>query len=379
MRIGIVSQSFFPIRGGVAEHVYYTARELERRGHSVTVITAHFNRFEDNRGLDVIRLGHDLTIPFNKAFVNITISLRLKRLLRAIEAEKKFDLVHVHGATEPVLPLAALASFDCPKVGTFHSFNERPSLGYEVFQKRLQPFFDRLSGRIAVSEAAHSFISRYFPGQYDIVPNGVDIDRFKPDAKPFPWYRPDREFVILFVGRMDPRKGLKYLLQAFSLVADQVPRAKLVVVGNGILKPYYARFAPSGLRSRIEFMGFVSAEDLPRYYASCDVFCAPADGHESFGIVLLEGLAAGRPVVASAIPGYQTVIRHGQDGILVTPKSPLALASAIIDLYRHPQDRVRLSQTGRQRALEFSWPSVAERIEAVYERVLNHLGQGKLG
>lgn len=379
MRIGIVSQSFFPIRGGVAEHVYYTARELERRGHDVTVITAHFNRFEDNRGLDVIRLGHDLTIPFNKAFVNLTVSLTLKRQLRAIEAQKKFDLVHVHGPTEPVLPLAALASFTCPKVGTFHSFNERPSLGYEVFQKRLQSYFNRLNGRIAVSEAARSFISRYFPGHYDIVPNGVDIERFKPDARPFDWYRPDREFVILFVGRMDPRKGLKYLLQAFSLISDQVPQARLVVVGNGILKPYYARFAAVAQRPRIDFKGFVSAEDLPRYYASCDVFCAPADGHESFGIVLLEALAAGRSVVASAIPGYRSVIRHGQDGVLVTPKSPLALASAIIDLYRHPSERVRLARAGRQRALEFSWPSVAGRIEAVYQRVLNQPGQPKLG
>ncbi len=370
MRIGIVTQSYFPIRGGVAEHVYHTALELERRGHEVTILTANFSRFDDDRGRQVIRLGRDFTIPYNGAFVNVTVGWSFRERLRAIEKEKRFDVVHIHGPLEPVLPLSALQSFRAPMVGTFHSYSPGTPSGYVVFQKTLAQYGGLLSARIAVSEAAKGFISRFFPGNYEIIPNGVDTERFRPDLEPMPWRRRHNEFTVLFVGRLDPRKGLKFLLQAFSMIARQVPNARLIVVGNGMLRPYYERFVAPELRHRVSFPGFVSAANLPRYFASADVYVSPAIGSESFGIVLLEGLASGPAVVASDIVGYRDVVRNGIDGMLVQPRNPLAIAEAVIQLAEQPELRARYSEAGRRRALEFSWPAVTERIEAVYTRVI---------
>jgi phosphatidylinositol alpha-mannosyltransferase len=372
MRIGIVTQSYFPIRGGVAEHVFHTALELERRGHEVTIITANFSRFDDDRGRQVIRLGRDFTIPYNGAFINLTVGWSFRERLRAIERERRFEVVHVHGPLEPVLPLFALQSFRAPIVGTFHSYSPGTPTGYVAFQKTLRGFASHLQARIAVSEAAKSFISRFFPGDYEIIPNGVDTERFHPEIEPMPWRKIHPEFTVLFVGRLDPRKGLKYLLQAFSIIARQVPNARLIVVGNGLLRPYYERFVAPELRHRVSFPGFVSAGNLPRFFASADVYVSPAIGSESFGIVLLEGLATGRPVVASDIIGYRDVVRNGVDGMLVEPKNPLAIAKAVIDLAEQPELRQRFSEAGRKRALEFSWPTVTERIEAVYQRVVRN-------
>lgn len=369
MRIGIVSQSYFPIRGGVAEHVYHTAFELERRGHTVTIITSNFTRFDDDRGRNVIRIGHDVTIPYNGAFVNLTVGFGFRPLLQEIERAQAFDVVHIHGPLEPVLPLAALQSFQCPKVGTFHSFSSGTPTGYVMFRKQLERFARRLNARIAVSEAAESFISRFFPNQYEIIPNGVSTERFSPDVEPMPWHEPN-EFTILFVGRLDPRKGLKYLMKAFAIIAQEIPNSRLVIVGNGMLRRYYERFAAPSIRHRVSFTGFVSTGNLPRYYASADVFCSPAVGSESFGIVLIEALASGKAVVASDITGYRSVVRNQQDGVLVEPKNPLAIAKAVIELAKNPDQRHRYEVAGRKRAEEFAWSSVTSKIEAVYERVV---------
>ncbi|USN53811.1 MAG: glycosyltransferase family 4 protein [Candidatus Nomurabacteria bacterium] len=369
MKIGIVTQSFFPIRGGVAEHVYHTAHALERRGHEVVIITANFSRFDEDRGCRVERIGRDLTIPFNQAFVNLTISWNIPQELRHLERKYGFDVVHIHGPYEPFLPALALKNIECPKVGTFHAFNAHPSLGYRVFENYIRTFKDRLSARIAVSQAAKDFISHHFPDDYEIIPNGVDVQRFSPQVKPFPWYNPEK-FTILFVGRMDPRKGLKYLLRAFTMIASEFPQAEVVVVGNGILRRYYETFLEPSLKDRVRFEGFVSAADLPRYYASSDVYVSPATGNESFGIVLLEGMASGKPVIASDIDGYRDVIRHGQDGILVPKSDPAALAQALRTLARDPQERAKYQQAGRQRAEEFSWESITDRLEEVYRRVV---------
>ncbi|MFH0853466.1 MAG: glycosyltransferase family 4 protein [bacterium] len=370
MRIGIVTQSYFPIRGGVAEHVYHTAVELENRGHQVTIITANFSRFDEDRGREVVRIGHDLTIPMNGAFVNVTLSLRFAHQIKTIEQQKKFDIVHIHGPVEPILPLYAVRFFQCPKVGTFHAFSARPMLSYLAFHNQLQFYFDNLDSRIAVSEAARSFISQHFPGEYIIIPNGVDVNRFNPGVQPFSWYHPDKEFTILFVGRMDPRKGLKYLLRAFSLIVREVSNAKLIVIGNGLLRQWYERYVEPELRSQVQFLGFVSADELPRYYASCDVYCSPAVGNESFGIVLLEALATGKPVVASDIAGYRGVIRNNQDGLLVERANPLAIAEAIIALAKDKQKRQKFGQVGRERAVAFSWKTVTGQIEKIYHKVI---------
>lgn len=368
MRIGIVTQSYFPVRGGVPEHVYHTALELEKRGHRVTVITTTFTPFDEDRNADVIRIGHDVTIPLNGAFVNITVGIRLHEKLREIERAKHFDLVHIHQPLDLFLPQAALKAFSCPKVGTFHTFMNGSRIDYDLFLPTYRRLWQQLAGRIAVSPAAYQCIARYFPGEYAVIPNGVDLVRFRPDlpkVERFAHGGPN----ILFVGRMDPRKGLRFLLRAFRAIAERFPTSRLIVVGNGFLRPYYQMALDVSLRDRVFYEGFVSAEVLPRYYATADVYVSPATGGESFGIVLIEAMASGVPIVASDIPGYRDVLRHGAQGLLVPPRNPQAIADAVSALLRDP-DRKAMGERGRLTARKYSWTEVTKRIEEVYRRTL---------
>ncbi len=367
MRVGIVTQSYLPIHGGVAQHVHHTAEELRKRGHEVEVVTAFFNCGDENFSDGVTRIGHDVTIPMNGAFVNVTIGTRLAHQLRQIEDDRRFDIVHIHSPFDPILPLIALRTIRAPKVGTFHTYRE-PNTFLDMYARLIRRHASKLAARIAVSESAQKLFQHYFPGEYTIIPNGVDTDSFRPDLEPVPELR--EHPTVLFVGRMDPRKGLKYLLQAFPAVARACPEARLVVVGGGILAGYYKGFIRDEVRDKIRFEGYVSAEQLPRYYASASVYCSPATANESFGIVLIEAMAAGTPVVAYANPGYERLMRDGKGGILVENKNVPALADALIRLLGDDRERQRLSQEGREKSLRYAWPRVTEDIEAVYSRVL---------
>ncbi|MBI3115662.1 MAG: glycosyltransferase family 4 protein [Candidatus Kerfeldbacteria bacterium] len=373
MRIGIVSQDFYPARGGVSENALNSALELQRRGHDVTVITSRYTPFDNNRGLDVRRIGKNIALPGrNGAFVNITIGWQLANHLRAVEREARFEVVQIHSPLEPVLPMIAARTLRAPLVGTFHTYVEGKQrvFWYDRFHRRFEQYFARLKARTVVSTAALSFINSYFPGAYDIVPNGVDVHRFSPQGKPMERYSRDA-FNVVFVGRMDPRKGIKYLLRAFPEVYRRVPTARLIVVGGGILHPYYQRYLPDVFRPRVDFVGYVSAEDLPRYCATADVVVAPATGGESFGIVLVEALASGKALVASDIPGYKTVVEHERDALLVPPRDSLALADAIVRLYEDPALRQRIASRGLETAQLYAWERVVDKLEAVFERVVS--------
>lgn len=370
MRIGIVSQSYLPIHGGVAEHVHNTAVELRRRGHDVKIITAYFDRGDENFNDGVYRIGHDVTVPVNGAFVNITIGTRLGRQLREIEQKEHFDVVHIHAPLEPVLPLIALRSMSAPKVGTFHSFTEK-SLLYSIFHGYMQQrYAERLDARIAVSDAAREFISTYFPGDYHVIPNGVDLTHFTPDCQPIKKFDDGSEN-ILFVGRMDPRKGLKYLIQAFPAVLRARPKARLIIVGGGFLAGYYRGFVKDSIRNKVSFEGFVSADRLPRYYRTATLYCSPATASESFGIVLIEALASGAPVVAFDNRGYRAVLGGDSPaGVLVENRSVDGLAKALIDLLADTNRRSELARRGPEKAARYSWTRVTDEIEKVYESVV---------
>jgi phosphatidylinositol alpha-mannosyltransferase len=231
----------------------------------------------------------------------------------------------------------------------------------------------RLDARIAVSEPARAFVSQYFDGEYEIIPNGIDTERFGDGVDPFPWAR-DGSPRVLFVGRFDERrKGFKYLLRAWPQVRRQVPAARLVVVGSGRPERFQRQIEQDGVEN-VDFAGFVSPQHLPRYYASCDVFCAPSVERESFGIVLLEAMASRRPVVASAIPGYAGVLTNRQEGLLVPPKDPDELAAALIRVLTNRDVAQRFGWAGRTTARAYAWPSVAARVLEAYERATAEAG-----
>ncbi len=373
MRIGIVSQSYYPRYGGVTEHVHHTAVELRRRGHQVTIVTSRFRRGEAPcEGVE--RIGYNLLIPFNGAFVDLAVGWRLRSQVRALFRRHEFDLVHTHAPLVPTLPLIAVETAECPQVGTFHT-TSGPSKLIEAFLDPLALRVRRLDAKIAVSETARDFVAQYFPGEYHVIPNGVDTERFHPAVEPFREYREDGRVNVLFVGRLDPRKGVQVLIDAMpEVVARTNGRARLLVVGDSYLRSRFEASVRPEARDHVRFLGHVSSGDLPRWYATGDIFVSPALGHESFGIVLVEAMAAGRAVIASDIPGYRTVIQPGVNGVVSPPGDVPALAATIAALVEDDDRRAALAQRGRARALEFAWPRVTDRIEAVYREVLARCG-----
>ena len=376
MRIGIVSQSYYPRYGGVTEHVHALAHELRRRGHEVTIITSFFRRGEKGFTDGVLRIGWNILVPFNRAFVDFAIGLSLKRRLKRAIRDLDLDVVHVHNPGAPTLPLFAVQVSDRPTVGTFHSTGGRTAI-QDLFRPMLLNTLGRLDGRIAVSTTAKVAAELYHPGPYDVVPNGVDVERFHPLVPPFEQWRDPRYTNLLFVGRLDPRKGVQDLIAAMPEVVERTDgRARLLVVGDSYLRPQIMAGVASTAREHVHFLGHVPSADLPRWYATGDIFCSPATGNESFGIVLVEAMAAGRAVVCSDIPGYRTVVTPDKDAVVFPPGDVPALARALSQLVEAPERRGKLAEAGRRRALEFAWPSVVDRIEQVYRDAVERRAGG---
>ena len=376
MKVGIVSQSYYPRPGGVTEVVHYTAKVLRERGHDVTIITTRYGGTErDERG--VIRIGRNVLVPMNGAWVNMTVGAGLRDRLRRIFEREAFDVIHTHCPLVPTLPLMTFSAVSPGQklVGTFHAAAEK-NLPYRLFNRPLSRRIERLDSRMAVSEAARTFIDKYFPGRYEIVPNGIDCNRFHPGVQPLERFM-DGKLNILFVGRMDKRKGVPYLMRALPALGRRYRgKARLILVGEKGLRTL---LLPRPLdRDGVElvFAGRVSPDVLPRYYATADVFCSPAVGQESFGIVLLEAMASGKPIVASDIPGYRTVATSGEEAILVPPRNPELIAEALLTLAGDRGLRAELGARGRRTALRYNWPSVVDAIEAIYFRVVGEEAAG---
>jgi len=372
MKIAILSQSYYPRFGGVTENVHNTAIELARRGHQVTIVTSHFPQQDPAtrtpEGVEIVRIGRNLLVPFNGAFVDFTVGWRLEHQLRRQFDAGRYDIVHIHNPIAPSLPLLALGATDTALVGTFHMTGSNRLQSY--FQSLLRRRVDRLHARIAVSETARACASEHFPADYDLVPNGIDVERFHPAVEPFPeWRSPDR-VNVLFVGRLDPRKGLPSLLDAMPTVVKRSGgAARLLVVGHSRLRARMEASVPDALREHIRFVGAVSAADLPRWYATADVFVSPATGNESFGIVLVEAMATGRAVVCSDLPGYRHTVLPNRSALLHAPDDAADLANVLTRVIDDAALRNSLGIAGRARALEFAWPHVTDRIERIYQTV----------
>src|SRR5947209_10070777 len=299
MKLALVSPYDFAYPGGVTEHVANLAEQFLAHGHEVHIVApSSGDETEPVASVEapVHRIGRVVSIPANGSVARITLSLRSYLQAKRLLQEEQFDLIHLHEPMMPALPLTVLRHSTATNVGTFHAFRNTP-LTYFYGKPILRPFFRKLHGHIAVSSAARDFVGEYFPADYRVIPNGIDFPRFNarhPRLEQLSDGRP----TVLFVGRLEKRKGLKFLLRAWPMVLERQPDARLVVVGRGRPLEGYRRFAArqGWSASDVVFAGYVAAEDLPRYYQACDVFCAPNTGQESFGIVLLEAMAAGAPI-----------------------------------------------------------------------------------
>ena len=372
MKIGIVTPYAYPMPGGVNDHVGSLYRVLRARGHDVRIITSSHGLQKASEG-DIIRVGKGFSVPFNGSMGTITLSPTYLQQMRQILERERFDVLHYHEPFVPFLSLVTLTLSTSVNIGTFHAFGGL-SISYEFGKRMLGHYAHKLHGRIAVSPAARHFISRYFPGEYKIVPNGVEPGRYQ-RAVPIARYR-DGVPNILFVGRMEPRKGLIHLLRAFRKIQRDGVRARLLIVGTGPGDREARRYVLTRQLDGVEFLGRVPEGQKAQLFKTADIYVSPATGRESFGIVLLEAMSAGAPIICSDIHGYRGVVRRERDGILVEPGNSDALAAAIRRLIDDPDLRARLSRAGEERAQLFTWDHVGQAVEEYYGFVIRRLAEG---
>lgn len=353
LRIGMVSPYSLTVPGGVQQQVLGLARSLRAKGHEVRVLGPCDGPPPDPF---VTPLGNSLPTAINGSIAPLApdVSATL-RTIRALNDEA-FDVLHLH---EPLVPGPALTSLFvkmAPTVATFHSAGE--SAAYRTFARQLTRLANRIDIRVAVSKDAVELAERYVGGDYEILFNGIELDRLcRPGGV--------RENAIFFVGRHEPRKGLGVLLEAMSLLPDDV---RLWIASDG---PETAdlklRF---GHDRRIEWLGRITDEDKFDRLARAAVFCAPSLRGESFGVVLLEAMAAGTPVVASSIDGYLNVATDGVNAALTEPGDAAALASTLAKVLVDPRLSQRLREAGLEHARSYSMDELADRYVEIYERAL---------
>lgn len=362
MNIAIVSPYSWAHPGGVNNHIEGLTRQLLSRGHEVTIVAPDEGRPVE--GAAFISAGRSLPVPANGSVARLALLPPTGRRVRRAVTSGRFDVVHVHEPLVPAVSTSAALAARCRVVGTFHAAGDGGSAAYWLGKTLLGRVAGSLDCRVAVSEPARALASRYLPGEYEIVPNGVDIGRFSPRSAVEE--KTDAGPEILFVGRNERRKGLSVLLESFPSVCEAVPGCRLKVIGSGFTAEGVRAALPVSLRERVEVPGFVGNDELPEHYASADVFCAPALGGESFGVVLIESMASGTPVVASDIPGYRAVVDQAGGGVLFEKGNPADLSRALIEVLTDDMLRGELEERGLGGMRQFSWEVLAPRLERIY-------------
>ena len=366
VRVGLVSPYDFASPGGVNDHVRHLARQLRRLGHEARIFAPSSRADVDFDTARFYRIGSPIAIPVNDSVARITLSFHLANEVAAIVEKESFDVLHFHEPLMPALPMTMLRMSTTANVGTFHAF-ARSNLGYYYGRRWLEPYLAYLHKGIAVSEPARAFVNQYFPDfPLRVIPNGIDVNAFRPGLAPIRHLRDDA-LNILFVGRLEKRKGLGDLLRAYEFMHARMPKTRLIVVGDGPLRGQVESYISRHRLPNVVLAGCVPDSVLPRYYCSADIFCAPATGAESFGIVLLEAMASGLPVVATEIEGYMSVLEPGRDSMTVQPKGWAELGAALIILARDADLRRRMGDYGHEKAKRYGWEAVASQIVEVYD------------
>jgi phosphatidylinositol alpha-mannosyltransferase len=367
VRIGIVCPYSWEVPGGVQFHVRDLAEHFLRQGHDVSVLAPA----DDDEPLPayLTSLGRAVPVRYNGSVARLSFGpVTSARVTRWLEAGD-FDVLHLHEPVTPSASLLALWSSTEPVVATFHTANLR-SRAMHTANPVLRPSLEKIRGRIAVSEQARATVQRHLGGEAFIIPNGVDVSRFEAAPTRPDWVGAPERPTLAFLGRVDePRKGLEVALRALPAVLDRHPGARLLVAGPGDASDLL-RDADPRAAAAVEVLGAVSDPDKAALLRSVDAYVAPHLGGESFGIVLVEAMAAGAPVVASDLAAFSAVLDGGRTGVLFETGSDAGLARAVLDLLADPGRTTRLRAAGQDRARVFDWDVVADRVMAVYETVI---------
>ena len=362
-RIGIVCPYGWDTPGGVQSHVGDLAEYLIAQGHFVSVLAPVIN--EEAIPDYVISAGRPISIPYNGAVARILFGpLAFARVKQWI-GNGNFDLLHLHEPAIPSISLLACWASEGPLVGTFHAASTRQKIAFAI-TPFIEPVIEKLTARIAVSEAARETLQIHLDTDAVVVPNGIYAKRFS-DAHTDPRWSGN---TIGFMGRFEEnRKGLSVLIEALPAIIEKIPEIRVIVAGPGNPATILEDMDPH-LRQRFTFLGRISEQDKANFMSSVSIYVAPNTGGESFGIILAEALAGGASVLASDIPAFDSLLGHGKYGSLFQSENAQDLARRAVELLNNPDLRTSIAKAGREYAQSFDWDVVAERIYDVYEMAM---------
>jgi phosphatidylinositol alpha-mannosyltransferase len=362
LRIGIVCPYSWDIPGGVQFHIRDLAGHLIRLGHEVSVLAPA----DDDTPLPpyVVSAGRAVPVPYNGSVARLNFGFLSAARVRRWLHDGGFDVLHIHEPASPSLGLLACWAAAGPIVATFHTSNPRSRAMIAAYPI-LQPALEKISARIAVSEYARRTLVEHLGGDAVVIPNGVDADFFS-SAEPKPEWQ---GATIGFIGRIDePRKGLPTLIRALPEILHRRPGTRLLVAGRGDEQEAVEEL-PEQARGQVEFLGMVSDEEKARLLRSVDLYVAPNTGGESFGIILVEAMSAGAPVLAADLDAFRQVLDGGAAGELFPVRDAAALADTAVRLLDDPKRRAQLRSLGAKHVRRFDWNTVGGDILAVYETV----------
>ena len=364
MRIGIVCPYSWDIPGGVSAHVNDLAQSLIRMGHYVSVLAPA--EFDELLPDFVVSTGKPRAVKYNGSTARLSFGPLVARKVSKWIEEGDFDVLHVHEPLSPSLSVLACWAANGPIVATWHSAMDRSRMMLTL-SKLGQTAMEKVSARIAVSEAARATLIKHVGGDAVVIPNGVDVSIFTNATPMFGW--PGPNLSIAFLGRGDePRKGLEILVDAYPQIRKSFPNVRLLIAGPGEPADTLKKLSKVD-RASVTVLGMIAPQDKPSVLASGTIYVAPNTGGESFGIVLLEAMASGTPVVASDLEAFEQVLDFGRAGITFENENSDDLDRVVCELLRDEAKRTELIRQGRLRAAQFDWNVVANEIVNVYESV----------
>jgi len=379
MRIGLVLPYSLSYYGGVQNHVLGLYNEFKKQGHQLKIFVPKAKLEENYKNKDIIFVGGAINFPLESTS-SISFGLTVKGVsINNFFEKENFDILHFHNPTTPFLPWQILSASKTTNIATFHADLIDHKI-YENYPLVLKSIYDyllpKIHGFIAVSQSAKDSVVSVYPGaKVTIIPNGINPDDFL-NGKPIKKFK-DGKFNLLYVGRFDERKGIFYLLEAFSILKKKIPKKlRLILVGGGPQRwEIMIRLKELKIQKETVLTGEVKEERLPDYYKTADLFVAPATHGESFGLVLLEAMAAGCPIVAAANRGYKEVLKEIADYSLVPPRNSEALAEKISPLIKNQKLREKLRLWGINEIKKYSWEKISEKVLEFYKQILKNEGR----
>ena len=366
MKVGLISFHSFLKPGGVKRHILGLQKELKKRGINSKIIAPR-RSFKENYGDDVILLGTSFALPFSGSQSDFCINFNPLAIGRVLKKEK-FDVLHFHNFGFPST-WQILERSDALNILTFHANIEKSEFlkQFPIFLYFLNKMVQwKIDGIIGVAPLTLE-VFKSFPGPKVVIPNGIDLEEFNPRAPKLKKFL-DNKINILFVGRIEKRKGLIYLLKAYKILTQKFPNLRLIVVGEGELKKNCQKYVKENNLKEVYFEGQITGKTLLPYYTTCDIFCSPAIFGESFGLVLLEAMACQKPVVAFANTGYKQFLNSKKGGkFLAKNRNCRDLAQKIETLIRDQKLRKEMGEWGVKEAQNYSWPKIADQVLDFYE------------